>query len=107
MRVVVTGGSGKIGRAVIRNLKAAGHRAVNFDVQPSPGGGRTVPVDLADFGQAMGALSAIDTVGGVPDAVVHLAGIPMPGLATDHATFMNNTTSTYNVFSACARLGVK
>lgn len=30
----------------------------------------------------------------------------MPGLATDQRTFEVNTISTYNVFSACARLGV-
>jgi len=45
-------------------------------------------------------------VAGPPDAVVHLAGIPMPGLAADHRIFETNTLSTYNVFSACARLGV-
>jgi nucleoside-diphosphate-sugar epimerase len=39
--------------------------------------------------------------------VVHLAGIPMPGLASDHRTFEVNTRSTYNVISACARLGIK
>jgi len=55
----------------------------------------------------MGALSGIDITGGVPDAVVHLAGIPMPGLATDQQTFEVNLRSTYNVFSACARLGIK
>src|SRR5690606_27143145 len=107
MRVVVTGGSGKVGKAAIRALKAAGHRAVNFDIRPSPDAGRYVPVDCGDFGAVLGALSGIDTVGGTPDAMVHLAGIPAPGLATDHRIFEFNTLSTYNVFSACARLGVK
>lgn len=107
MRIVVTGGSGKIGRAAIAALKAAGHRTVNFDVKPSPDGVRTVPVDAADFGALMGALSGIDAVGGPPDAVLHLAGIPAPGLAPDHTIFETNTLSTYNVFSAARRLGVK
>jgi len=107
MRVVVTGGSGKVGRAAVRALKAAGHRTVNFDIRPSADAGRYVAVDCGDFGAVMGALSGIDTVGGAPDAVVHLAGIPSPGLAVDHRTFEFNTLSTYNVFSACARLGVK
>jgi nucleoside-diphosphate-sugar epimerase len=107
MRVAVTGGSGKVGKAAIRALKAAGHRPINFDIRPSSEGGRYVPVDCGDFGALMGALTGIDTVGGVPEAVVHLAGIPAPGLAVDHRTFEFNTLSTYNVFSACARLGVK
>jgi nucleoside-diphosphate-sugar epimerase len=107
MRVIVTGGSGKVGRAAIRALKAAGHKAANFDIRPSVDPGRFVPVQCADFGELMGALSGIDAVGGVPDAVVHLAGIPAPGLAPDHVIFHNNTQSTYNVFSACARLGIK
>jgi nucleoside-diphosphate-sugar epimerase len=107
MRVVVTGGSGKVGRAAIKALKAAGHTVVNFDIKPSQDSGRFVPVDCGDFGEVMGALSGIDMTGRTPDAVVHLAGIPAPGLATDHKTFEFNTLSTYNVFSACRRLGVK
>ena len=107
MRIIVTGGSGKVGRAAVKAVKAAGHKVVNLDLRPSPDDVRTLLVDLADFGAAMGALSGVDTVSGVPDAVLHLAGIPMPGLATDQKTFENNTLSTYNVFSACKRLGVR
>jgi nucleoside-diphosphate-sugar epimerase len=107
MRIAVTGGSGKVGRAAVAALRGAGHRTVNFDVRPSPDGGRQATVDCADFGQVMGGLSGVDALGGVPDAVVHLAGIPAPGLAPDHRIFEVNTLSTYNVFSACARLGIK
>jgi nucleoside-diphosphate-sugar epimerase len=103
---VVTGGSGKVGRAAIKSLKAAGHKVVNFDITPSPDGGRTLPVQCADFGELMGALSGVDVVGGPPEAVLHLAGIPAPGRAPDHVIFQNNTLSTYNVFSACARLRI-
>jgi nucleoside-diphosphate-sugar epimerase len=107
MRVAVTGGSGKVGREAIRSLEAAGHLAVNFDLKPSPDGARTVIADVSDFGQAMGALSGVDLAGGAFEAVLHLAGIPAPGLAPDHRVFENNTFSTYNVFSACRRLGIK
>jgi nucleoside-diphosphate-sugar epimerase len=107
LRVVVTGGSGKIGRAAMAALKTAGHRPVNFDAISSPDGSRSVIADLADFGQTLGALSGVDTMGGVPEAVVHLAGIPSPGRAPDHHIFQNNLMSTYNVFSACKRLGIK
>jgi nucleoside-diphosphate-sugar epimerase len=106
MRVVVTGGSGKVGRAAVTALITSGHKVGIFDIKPSPDGLRTTTVDCTDFGAVMGALSAIDAVGGIPDAVVHFAGIPMPGLTTDNRTFADNTLSTYNVFSACARLGI-
>lgn len=114
LRVAVTGSAGKIGREAVRALKAAGHRVFGLDLRAATlDGVRTAAVDCTDFGAVMGALSGIDTMLGmaplpqVPDAVVHLAGIPAPGLADDARTFQVNTASTYNVFSACARLGIK
>ena len=41
------------------------------------------------------------------DAIVHLAAIPAPRRFTDPITFSNNTLSTYNVFAASRRLGIK
>lgn len=106
MRVVVTGSSGKIGRTAMRALKAAGHRPVGFDLKPSGEEFRSTIVDCTDFGQVMGALAHVDAIGGRPDAVVHLAGIPAPGLAPDQVIFDVNTVSTHNVFTACAELGI-
>ena len=114
LRVAVTGSAGKIGREAIRALKAAGHRLIGLDLRAATlEGVRTAAVDCTDFGAVMGALSGIDTMFGmaplplVPDAVVHRAGIPAPGLADDARIFAANTLSTYNVFSACARLGIR
>jgi nucleoside-diphosphate-sugar epimerase len=44
---------------------------------------------------------------GDPPAVIHLAGIPAPGLAPDATVFQNNMMTTYNVFSAAVRAGLK
>jgi nucleoside-diphosphate-sugar epimerase len=107
MYVAVTGSSGKLGRAAVSELRYAKHRVVGLDINVPAAPAQSIRCDCTDFGQVMGALSGIDITGGVPDAVVHLAGIPMPGLATDHQTFEVNVRSTYNVFSACARLGIK
>ena len=106
MRIAVTGGSGKIGREAIRALLAAGHSVLNFDLSPSPDGVRTVTTDLANFGETMAALSGTDHAGAQFDAVLHLASIPGPAYAPDHRVFAVNTLSTYNVFSACRRLGI-
>lgn len=107
MDVVVTGSSGKIGRAAMRALREAGHRPVGFDIEPGSDEFRTVSVNCADFGQVMGALAGVDPRAKIPHAVVHLAGIPAPGRAPDHTIFDNNTVATHNVFTACRRLGIK
>lgn len=107
-KVVVTGGSGKAGRACIKDLLAHGYEVANIDVAPpaEPLCPFTC-VDLADFGQAIEALSEIDgRIRGV-DAVVHLAAIPAPGHYPNATTFRNNTLSTYNIFEAARRLGVR
>ncbi len=112
--IVVTGGSGKAGRAVCRDLVAQGYRVLNLDVAPSKD--PVCPylkVDLTDLGQVIEALqwhSGKDhpfRPFATPDAIVHLAAIPAPELQTDIAIFTNNTISTYAVFDAAARLGIK
>jgi nucleoside-diphosphate-sugar epimerase len=106
-RVVVTGGSGKLGRACVADLVAHGWDVVNLDRTPPPLPLATfVKVDLTDFGQTLEALSAVDGHYSHVDAVVHLAAIPAPGLTTNAATFANNMTTTYNVFAAARHAGI-
>ena len=112
--VVVTGGSGKAGRAAIRELLAHGWQVLNVDlVPPAEPLCHFLKANLEDMGQAVDALRrAAGTVERRrpferADAVVHLAGIPAPGLAPDVTTFQANLMSTYNVFSAATLLGVE
>ncbi len=107
MKIAVTGSSGKVGLSALAALRKAGHRLALFDLKPASDGSRTTILDCTDFGQVAGALSGVDTVGAGFDAVLHLAGIPAPGLAADQAILANNTLATYNVFSSCARLGIR
>jgi nucleoside-diphosphate-sugar epimerase len=100
-KIVVTGGSGKAGRAVIHDLLEHGYQVINVDRLPSRE--TVVPflqTDLTDLGQTFEVLHGAD-------AVVHLAAIPAPGLSPDGATFENNMASTYNVFAAAVKLGLK
>jgi nucleoside-diphosphate-sugar epimerase len=106
MKIAVTGGSGKLGRSVVRRLNDEGHRVLNLDRagERSPG---LVLVDLTDYGQVADALLGIDDRHTGFDAVVHLGAIPAPGIVPDVATFHNNMLSTYNVFQAARRAGIK
>jgi len=102
-RIAVTGGSGKLGRAVIADLTAHGNEVVNLDVAaPRP----ALKIDLTDYGQTVEALTAIDDRYDKIDAVVHLAAIPAPGLIPNAATFQNNITASYNVFAAARLAGI-
>jgi nucleoside-diphosphate-sugar epimerase len=105
--VVVTGGSGKLGRACVRDLVEHGYDVTNVDLVPSrddlcP----LVRADLTDFGQALEVLAGVDEHPSAA-AVVHLAAIPAPGLVPNAEVFRLNTLSTYNVFEAARRLGIK
>ena len=105
MRIALTGSTGKLGTVVLRELRGSGHDVVGLDVVGSRGSG-FVQVDLTDYGQVIDALGGIDRAAPF-DAVVHLAAIPAPGIRTDVATFHNNMPSTFNVFWAAARLGIR
>ncbi|NYD68360.1 NAD-dependent epimerase/dehydratase family protein [Agromyces atrinae] len=104
MRIAVTGGNGKLGRTVVRELTAAGHSVVNLD-RDGPREALT-RVDLTDYGQVIDALGGIDDRHDGVDALVHLAAIPAPGIMSDVATFQNNILSTFNAFHAAIRLGI-
>ena len=105
MRILVTGGSGKLGTAVVSGLGKAGHSVVNLDVAGERGAG-FLRVDLTDYGQVVDAFSGVDDKYDAVDAVVHLAAIPAGGIQADSATFHNNMNATFNVFQAARRAGI-
>ncbi len=106
MRIAVTGGSGKLGRAVVAYLRESGHDVLVID-RVAERSETSVVVDLTDYGQVADVLQGLDDRHAGLDAVVHLAAIPAPGLAPDSATFHNNMLSTYNVLQAARRAGIK
>ncbi|HEY7398815.1 MAG TPA: NAD(P)-dependent oxidoreductase, partial [Gaiellaceae bacterium] len=112
MKVAVTGGSGKAGRAVVRDLLEHGHEVLNVDIRPSAESSSPdsaapfLAADLTDFGEALEALSGGERLPGI-EAVVHLAAIPSPVHATPDVVFRTNITSTHTVFAASVRLGLK
>jgi UDP-glucose 4-epimerase len=103
MRIAVTGGTGKLGRAVVAGLRESGDQVFNLDAAAQR---PDIRVDLTDYGQTLSALTAVDDKYSSLDAVVHLAAVPAPGVTTNAATFHNNITATYNVFAAAAAAGI-
>jgi nucleoside-diphosphate-sugar epimerase len=95
-RVCVTGANGQAGRAVVRDLRDHGYEVSATDITGTRDNG-LLRADLTDYGQALEVLHGAD-------AVVHLANIPAPGLATPAVTFNANVAMNFNVFQAAASL---
>ena len=99
-RIVVTGASGKAGRAVVRTLLEHDHDVLAVDVvSPTASSAPSLLADLTEYGQTVECLAG-------QDAVVHLAAIPASGIRTEETTFRTNMLSTYNVFEAARLIGL-
>jgi len=100
--ILVTGGSGMLGQAVVEDLQRHGYRIISADLKPSPATSsvRTVQADLTDLGQVYGAAAGVD-------AIVHLAAIPAPHKHPPEVVFKTNVISTYNVLQTAGTLGIK
>jgi nucleoside-diphosphate-sugar epimerase len=103
-RILVTGGSGRLGTAVIADLLAHGYEVAGADrVRPPGGAVHDIPVvetDLGDVGQVAGAMHGCD-------AVIHLGAIPAPYGHADEVVFVNNTGATFAVLQAASLLGIR
>ncbi|MDQ0231683.1 NAD-dependent epimerase/dehydratase family protein [Metabacillus malikii] len=100
-KVVVTGGSGLLGREVINEFLENGYHVVNADLKhPNDALCETVITDLTNLGEVYGVLAGAD-------AVVHLAAIPVAYSHPNEVTFKNNVMSTYNILEAAGTLGIK
>lgn len=100
-KVVITGGSGLLGPAVIKEFLENGYDVLNVDQKlPESPLCKTLIADLTNLGEVYGALTDADTV-------VHLAAIPVAYSHPNEVTFKNNVMSTYNILEAAGNLGIK
>ena len=104
MRILVTGGRGKVGRATVEALLTAGHDVTSTDLgapsfeRPEPDREAYQQADLTDAGQAFAVVRG-------HDAVIHAAAIPEPTRNPPQVVFQNNQMSTFNALEAAVRFG--
>jgi nucleoside-diphosphate-sugar epimerase len=104
MRVAVTGGTGRAGQWVVRELAEAGHEVVNFDLADRPElalPGAFCRVDLTDAGKVYDALFQYR-----PEGLCHLAANPSPSGQAQVEVFDNNVLSAHNLLQAAGDLGI-
>lgn len=103
MRIAITGGSGRIGRYVVREFVQAGYQVTNFDLRREADvPGEFLQVDLTQAGEVYQALARVKA-----QAIVHLGAWPNAGMVPDTRTYTENVAGAFHLFQACADLGIK
>jgi uronate dehydrogenase len=97
--ILVTGSAGRIGRAVVAELKGRGLRVRGFDRVPTPGATEQIVGDLTDVAAVRRAVEGADTV-------IHLAATP------DDDDFLtqlapNNLIGVYHLLESSRLAGVR
>lgn len=100
-KVVVTGGSGRLGDQTIRELLRVGYEVLSLDLAPPRE--KLCESWICDLRRAGDLYQALkDSL-----AVVHLGAYQAPGVTSDCETFSNNVSATYNVLKAAVDMGVR
>lgn len=103
MKVAVTGAAGRVGRAVLAELRQASGYAVwalDRTLVAAERAQRSLLVDLKDAGEVYGALAGAD-------AVIHLGAIPNVAHHAGEYVYVNNTAACANVAAACKAYGIE
>ena len=102
MKILVTGGLGKVGQWVVGELFKGGHEVTVLDRLPGPrdgGGAKYLVGEVQDLGQVIEAAAGTD-------AIVHLAAVHNPNVAPTGVVFETNVNGTFNVHHTAFRLGI-
>ncbi len=100
MKVLVTGGSGRLGKYILRELEGR-YELTNFDiVEPNDSEHEFVKGDITK-------LEDLEKVMPGHEAVIHLAAIPHPLVDPPEKVMFINTMGTFNALEAAAKNGVK
>ena len=102
MRVLVTGGAGRLGRSVVRHLSEVGHEVISIDRRRDDSlPAQQIIVDISNAGHVWSVMARCR-----PDAVIHLAAIAIPFSAAESEIFQTNAMSTFTVLEAAIGVGV-
>ena len=106
MRIVVTGGSGRLGRTLVTGLADAGHEIVSLDRGPTEHldqpGITQFRLDLEDADATASALAATRA-----DALIHLAAIAVPFSAPEDVILRTNAALAQSVLGGAVRAGIR
>jgi len=102
MRVLITGGAGRVGTPICERFVRKGWDVRVIDLAPDPlmEGVSYAKCDICDFAGLSRQVEGCD-------AIVHLAAIPSTMTHFAATLFGINVAGTYNVFEAAERAGVK
>lgn len=100
MKVIVTGGSGKVGKYIVGELKRF-HEVTVFDVkEPKDKDVNFIKGDMLKIDDCRKAFEGAE-------AIVHLAAIPHPLNDPPEKVFNVNVIGTFNVYQAAAELEIE
>jgi UDP-glucose 4-epimerase len=102
MNIAITGGNGRIGRAVTSLALTQGHQVVLIDrtiPETEQPGVHAIQADITNY-------AAIEQAFYGCDAVIHLAAIPSPIGHPAHEVHHNNVVGSYNALYAAAQLNI-
>lgn len=104
-RIVVTGGSGRLGRTLVAGLVQCGHEVISLDRNPSDELTGThvqqVTINLTDAAATVEALGAARA-----DAVLHLAAIAVPFSAPEDVILRTNAALAMSVLGGAVQAGI-
>ena len=102
MRILVTGGTGRVGQTAVHHLLSQGHQVhvIGLDESFELEGATYARCDIDDC-------EALCAHAEGREGIVHLAAIPFPGGGTPERLFDVNCTGTFNVYQAAATAGIK
>ncbi len=102
MQVLLTGGSGDVGKAVVERLTKNGYSVRVIGRRPGMvfEGAEYQQCDINDYPRLREMARGCQ-------AIIHLAAIPNPGKGSPQEVFYVNTSGTFNVFQAAAEEGIQ
>lgn len=102
MNILVTGGLGGVGRAVVQRLLLHNHivRSLDRSTENPIAGAECIAGDLTNFDAVRESVRGMD-------AVIHLAALTHPAAGSTPDIFHINVTGTFNVYEAAAQEGIQ